>query len=131
MYEYYLIIPKANTVVDPGTMMVHLENTSFTNRTVVSTVRLDTLTLLTIPDNKNMRLALFQSFKEGGWGADAIYVRICLYEGLAAFLKESKGFPWHVENHKGKQCGTLKNTAEQRHLPPNYLLSPFFTELNI
>ena len=38
--------------------MVHLENTSFTNRTVVSTVRLDTLTLLTIPSNMKIRLVV-------------------------------------------------------------------------
>ena len=45
-----LIISETNTVVNPGTMVVHFKDTSPANRTMMSSVRFDTNTNLTVPE---------------------------------------------------------------------------------
>jgi len=44
-----LVVVKGDTVVDPRTMMIHLEDTSPTHGTMMSSVWLDMCALITIP----------------------------------------------------------------------------------
>ena len=79
-----LLVIKAHTIIDPGTMMVHPRNTTPTDRTMVRLRRLHRITLLAF-------------FREGLLKKYNLLIRNSLYQLLFPILRNS-GFEdlWHV-----------------------------------